>query len=103
VADALGIVREPTQRLRHIAHLAVRTRNFAFKLHKLAPPEEEFRVELQGSAGDLWAWGPEDAAERVAGTAEDFALLATQRRHRDDLSLAAVGAAANTWLDIVQA
>ena len=103
VADALGVVREPTDRLRHIAHLAVRTRNFAFRLHRLAPPEEEFRVELAGPAGDIWAWGPEDAAERVTGTAEDFALLATRRRHRDDLALAATGPAAEKWLDIVQA
>ncbi len=103
VADALGVVREPSERLRHIAHLAVRTRNFAFKLHKLSLPEGDFRVELQGPAGEIWVWGPDDAAERVAGTAEDFALLATQRRHRDELSLTVVGKNADKWLDIVQA
>ncbi|MBP2413640.1 uncharacterized protein (TIGR03084 family) [Arthrobacter stackebrandtii] len=103
VADALGVVREPTERLRHIAHLAVRTRNFAFKTNQLDVPVEEFRVELEGPGGEIWTWGPEDAAEKVSGTAEEFCLLATRRRHRDDLSLTAVGANAETWLDIVQA
>ncbi|WP_186760444.1 TIGR03084 family metal-binding protein [Arthrobacter alpinus] len=103
IADALGATREPTNRLRHIAHLAVRTRNFAFKANKLTPPEEEFRVELSGAAGENWAWGPEDAAEKVSGSAEDFCLLATRRRHRDDLALSASGPNADKWLDIVQA
>lgn len=102
VADALDIVRQPSERIRHIAHLAVRTRDFAFKLHKLSPPEAEFRIELTSPAGEVWAWGPQDAAERVTGPAEDFCLLATQRRHRDDLALKTVGPNADTWLDIVQ-
>jgi uncharacterized protein (TIGR03084 family) len=33
VADALGVAPEPTDRLRSIAHIGVRTRNFAFNLH----------------------------------------------------------------------
>ena len=30
VAEALGVEPEPTDRIRHVAHLGVRTRNFAF-------------------------------------------------------------------------
>ena len=103
IVDALGAAREPTDRLRHIAHLAVRTRNFAFKANRLPVPEAEFRVDLTGPSGDIWAWGPEGAADRVTGTGEDFCLLATRRRHRDDLSLTAQGPGAEQWLDIVQA
>ena len=103
IVDALGATREPTDRLRHIAHLAVRTRNFAFKANRLPVPESEFRVELTGPSGDTWVWGPEDAADRVTGTGGDFCLLATRRRHRDDLSLTAQGTGADQWLDIVQA
>ena len=36
-----------------------------------------------------WTWGPEDAAQRVTGSAYDFCLLVTQRGHRDDLDLVA--------------
>ena len=35
VYDALGIEPEPTDRIRHVAHLGVRTRNFAFSVHEL--------------------------------------------------------------------
>ena len=47
VADALGVEPEPTDRIRHVAHLGVRTRDFAFCVHGLEPPAEEFRVELR--------------------------------------------------------
>lgn len=103
VADALGVGRTSTNRLRHVAHIGVRARDFAFRTHRLDPPGEAFRVELTGPEGDVWAWGPEDAAERVTGPALDFCLLATQRRHRADLALVAVGENAHHWLDIAQA
>ncbi len=46
VADALGITREPNDRLRHVAHLGVRTRDFAFASRELPVPAEPFRIEL---------------------------------------------------------
>ncbi|MGI5470363.1 TIGR03084 family metal-binding protein [Streptomyces sp. CA-132043] len=103
VADALGVVREPTARLRHVAHIGVRARNFAYFAHGLTPPEEEFRVELRAPDGGLWTWGPEDAAQRVTGDALGFCLLVTQRAHRDDVAVTAEGAEADRWLGIAQA
>jgi uncharacterized protein (TIGR03084 family) len=103
VADAVGVRRVPTARLRHVAHLGVRTRNFAYGVRKLAPPVEEFRVGLTAPDGAVWTWGPEDAAQRVTGSALDFCLLVTQRIHRDDTDLVAVGADAARWLEIAQA
>ncbi|MGW6281982.1 TIGR03084 family metal-binding protein [Kribbella sp. NPDC055071] len=103
VADALGVRRTPSNRLRHVAHLAVRTRDFAYLLNDRTPPAEEFRVELTGPDGDPWSWGPEDAAQRVSAPAVDFCLLATQRRHRDDLAVVVEGAQADEWLGIIQA
>ncbi|WP_055526858.1 TIGR03084 family metal-binding protein [Streptomyces graminilatus] len=107
VADALGVPRiAPTARLRHIARLGVRTRDYAFGMHGMAPPFEEFRVELVGPDGELWAFGPKDtkfAAGRVTGPALDFCLLVTQRAHRSDLALHAEGTDADQWLDIAQA
>ena len=44
-----------------------------------------------GPTGDVWAWGPEHATQRVSGPALDFCLLVTQRRHRDDLAVTADG------------
>ncbi|MBF6213626.1 TIGR03084 family protein [Nocardia puris] len=103
VADALGMRREPTHRLRNVAHIGVRTRNFAYSVRGKTPPAEEFRVELTAPDGSVWTWGPEDAAQRVSGPALDFCLLVTQRRHPDDLALDVVGADAAEWLSIAQA
>ncbi|MCM6777027.1 TIGR03084 family metal-binding protein [Nocardia sp. CDC159] len=103
VADALGANRTPTVRLRNIAHLGVRTRNFAYQVHGRTPPAEEFRVELRGPGGELWTWGPEEAAQRVEGPALDFCLLVTQRRHPGDLAVTAHGPDAVEWLGIAQA
>jgi uncharacterized protein (TIGR03084 family) len=103
VYDALGLDVAPTDRVRHVAHLGVRTRGFAFSVHELDPPAEEFRVELVAPSGETWAWGPEDAAQSVRGSAYDFCLLVTQRRHRDDTDLVATGTDAERWLGIAQA
>ncbi|MFF4834802.1 TIGR03084 family metal-binding protein [Streptomyces sp. NPDC001315] len=103
VADTLGVVRPPTDRLRHVVWLGVRTRDFAFGVHGVTPPADAFRVELVSPAGDLWAYGPEDAPQRVTGPALDFCLLVTQRAHRCDLALHSEGPDADRWLDIAQA
>ncbi len=103
VADTLGVKRPPTGRLRSIAHIGVRTRDYAFVINNLAPPSEPFLVELRGSGGDTWSWGPPDAAQRVTGSAEDFCFLVTQRRALNTLDINAVGADALRWLEIAQA
>jgi uncharacterized protein (TIGR03084 family) len=103
VHEALAAEPEVTDRIRHVAHLGVRTRDYAFSMHGLPAPSEEFRVELTAPSGDLWAWGPEDASQTVTGAAYDFCLLVTRRIHRTDTSLVARGRDANTWLGIAQA
>ena len=103
VYDALGVEPEVSDRVRHVAHLGVRTRDFAFSVHGMDPPTEEFRVSLTAPSGDLWVWGPDNAGQTVTGPAYDFCLLVTQRVHRDDTDLEAVGEDANAWLDVAQA
>jgi uncharacterized protein (TIGR03084 family) len=102
VHDALGVAPEVSDRVRHIAHLGVRTRDFAFAVNGLEAPSEEFRVSLTAPSGAVWVWGPEDAAQTVTGPAYDFCLLVTQRVHRADTALVAVGPDADTWLDVAQ-
>jgi uncharacterized protein (TIGR03084 family) len=103
VYDAAGERPAPTDRIRHVAHLGVRTRDYAYSVHQEEPPAEEFRVELVAPSGALWAWGPEEAEQRVVGPAYDFCLLVTQRVNRDDTGLVAEGGDADHWLDIAQA
>src|SRR5436190_3106922 len=103
VADALGVKRAATARLRSIAHIGVRTRDFAFSINGLAVPAEPFRIELNAPDGATWSWGPNDATQRVTGSAEDFCMLVTQRRPKADLDVRAVGDDAEKWLGIAQA
>jgi len=103
IADALGQVREPTGRLRHIAHIGVRALPYSFAANGLEIPAKPVRVELTGPGGELWTWGPQDAADTVTGPALDFCLLVTQRRHRDDTAVLARGDVAEHWLTIAQA
>ena len=106
IADALGVSREPTGRLRHVAHIGVGARGYSFAVHGKPAPSAPVRVELippAAAAGVTWTWGQEDAEDRVTGQALDFCLLVTQRRHRGDVDLKIEGPAAEEWMAIAQA
>ena len=104
VHDALGVEPEPTDRIRHVAHLGVRTRDYAFAVHGLDAAGRGVPGRADRAVAEtLWTWGPEDAAQPVTGSAYDFCLLVTQRVHRDDTDLVAVGEDAEQWLEIAQA
>ncbi|MES9509233.1 TIGR03084 family metal-binding protein [Streptomyces sp. NPDC000609] len=103
IADALGATRTPTARLRHVARIGVRARDYAYLVRGIKVPEGEFRVELHSPGGELIAFGPPGAPQRVTGPLVDFCLLVTQRAHRDDLAVRAVGPDADQWLGIAQA
>ncbi|MFB7518074.1 TIGR03084 family metal-binding protein [Streptomyces sp. NPDC056144] len=103
VADALGVTRVPTARLRHVAWIGARARDYAYLVRGLPAPAAPFRIELDGIDGKLWAYGPEDAPQKVTGPALDFCLLVAQRVHRADTALVAHGPDAEHWLTIAQA
>ena len=103
VADALGRKRTPTDRLRHICHLGVRTRGFSYAVRGQTMPDVDVHVSLTGPGGDVWTWGDASAADRVEGDALDFCLVVTQRRHVADTGLKVTGDAAQEWMSIAQA
>jgi uncharacterized protein (TIGR03084 family) len=103
IADTLGIQRPPTGRLRHIAHLGVASLPYSYAVNGLPRPDAPIRVELAAPGGGQWAWGPAGAADRVSGTALDFCLVVTQRRHRTDTGLVISGPTAGQWIAIAQA
>jgi uncharacterized protein (TIGR03084 family) len=103
VADALGVRREWTDRIKHVVGFAVHVWDFGYQARGLDVPDVRFGFELTAPSGAVWRFGPEDAEQRVTGSAVDFCLLATRRRHRDDLDLVAVGPDADEWLNIAQA
>jgi uncharacterized protein (TIGR03084 family) len=102
IADAWQVRRTPTDRLRHICHLGVRTRDFSYAIRGEVPPERPVAVVLRAPSGAEWAFGPADSADRVEGPALDFCLVVTQRRHLGDVDLRVTGAAED-WLVKAQA
>ena len=103
VADALDVSRPASDRLRHVAHLGVIARGWSYTTRGLTPPTGEVRVELSGPHGEQWTWGDADVADRVRGTALDFCLVVTRRRHAADTPLQTEGPLAAEWMAIAQA
>jgi uncharacterized protein (TIGR03084 family) len=95
--------RPPTDRLRHIAQLGVITRGWSYANRGMEVPTGDVRVELTAPSGATWTWGPEDAADRIVGPAEDFCLVVTQRRHPHDTRLEVTGEVARDWMVHAQA
>lgn len=103
ICDAIDAHHAPTSRLRHIAQLGVITRGWSYIVRGEQAPGDEVRVELVAPGGDVWTWGDEAAPNSIRGTAEDFCLVVTQRRHIDDTDLTTVGESAEEWMHKAQA
>jgi uncharacterized protein (TIGR03084 family) len=107
IAESLGVTRQPTHRLRHVAELGIRAFAFCFAQRGLTVPQEPVYVELAGPGASkeqaAWTWGPADAVNRVTGDALDFCLVVTQRRNVADTGLTVTGDVAAAWIAIAQA
>ncbi len=102
IVDTLGAERSPTDRLRHIAQLGFITRGWSYINRGLEAPADPLHLELSAPSGDTWTFGPSDALESARGSALDFCLVVTQRRHIDDTDLEATPGARH-WLHLAQA
>ncbi len=102
IADALKIKRTSTDRLKHIAHLGVKTFGWSYKNRGLEKPSEKVCVELKSPSGETWRWNPEQTENSITGSAEDFCLVVSQRRHIDDTCLMASGPIAHEWMTLAQ-
>ncbi|MET7468247.1 TIGR03084 family metal-binding protein [Micromonospora sp. NPDC005686] len=103
IADALGVQRRHTDRVKRIVEFVVHTWEFGYQANDLTPPAEQFRFQVTAPSGEQWTFGPADAAQSVTGSAVDLCLLATRRRHHSDLGLVATGTDARTWIGLAQA
>lgn len=104
VVDAVGARREPTDRLRHVARIGVLALPNSFVARGLEVPTTPVRVSLTAPDGaSTWDWGPAEATDVVSGTALDFCLVVTQRRHLADTALIVSGRTARAWMDVAQA
>jgi len=103
IADALGYKRKPTERLKHIAQLGVKTFGWSYVNRQLEKPSQKVFVELKSPSNETWLWNEDQRENSVVGSAEDFCLVVTQRRHIDDTDLKTKGDIAREWMLIAQA
>ncbi|MGO8863169.1 MAG: TIGR03084 family metal-binding protein [Acidimicrobiales bacterium] len=108
VADALGVVREPTDRLRHVAHLGVKARPYSYLVRGRDAPPGRIDVILVAPSGEEWIWQVGELTDggdvaSVAGPAEEFCLVVTQRRNVADTALNVEGDTAAEWMSVAQA
>ena len=102
IADALGVRREPTARLFHVAELGIKTFRFSYQNRGLDVPDGRVRVALRGPSGTVSVWNDE-YDDSVTGPLEDFCLVVTQRRNIADTHLVIEGPLAAEWMSIAQA
>ena len=100
VTAPLGIAWEDSDRLRHVAWLAHRTIPYAFAVAE--EPAPVVRCELAGPSGAIWAFGPEDAPNRVSGTVGDFCRVGARRVAPSETGLVADGPAAARVLELLR-
>ena len=103
IVDALGIQRVPTDRLKHIAHLGNTTRGWSYANRQMAVPDQSVYVQLTSPSNIVWEWGNPQEDNIIQGSAEEFCLVVTKRRHVDDTHLIVKGSVAREWMIIAQA
>lgn len=102
VWDIVRRRRPQTMRLKHIAHLGVTTLHWTFVNRQMEVPQNVPYVELSAPGGSIWTWNNSSTSNFVRGSAEDFCLLVTQRRHLDDTELQFSGEVVKQWLSMAQ-
>jgi uncharacterized protein (TIGR03084 family) len=102
IYDLARVVRKPTDRLKHIATIGVKTFGWTFVNRGLTPPSAPPYVRLVAPSGAVWEWNDPAAPSRVAGDALDFCQVVTQTRNVADTKLEVVGDAATRWMAIAQ-
>ena len=103
VADALGVARPASDRLSHIVRLGINTRGWTYLNRGLEVPEGDVAVSLEAPSGAMWSFGDPESPDQVTGSAEDFCLVVTQRRHVDATGLEVRGGVARDWMEKAQA
>jgi uncharacterized protein (TIGR03084 family) len=102
IYDLVGASRTPTDRLRSIATLGVKTFGWTFVNRKLEIPGAPPYVRLVAPSGEIWEWNEPNENECVRGDALDFCHVVTQGRNRADTRLEVTGEVATAWMSIAQ-
>jgi uncharacterized protein (TIGR03084 family) len=102
IYDLMGATRKPTDRLRNIAEIGVRTYGWTFVNRQLPVPGPAPYVRLTGPSGAVWEWNDRTLDNAVEGEALAFCQVVTQTRNVADTALTVTGEPARNWMNIAQ-
>jgi uncharacterized protein (TIGR03084 family) len=102
IYDLMGAERQPTDRLRNIAEIGVRTYGWTFANRGTPVPGPAPHVRLTAPSGATWQWNDPSDHNSVAGDALDFCQVVTQVRNVADTGLKVIGEPANRWMSLAQ-
>lgn len=102
IVDVLGQERAPTDRLKNVAVIGVRTYGWTFANRKQEPPGAPPHVRLTAPSGQTWEWNQPSDDNAVSGSALEFCQVVTQVRNVADTRLVIRGEPARRWMAIAQ-
>jgi uncharacterized protein (TIGR03084 family) len=101
ITGPLGIDYPDTERLRHIAWLAVRTLPYA--LARSGATAGPVRVSLTApDEVEVWSFGPDDAESLISGPAGAFCRVAAQRLAPSESALTTTGPSGEAALTVIR-
>lgn len=102
IYDLKRVDRAPTDRIRHICVIGVRTFGWTFANRGLEAPGPPPHVRLTAPSGAIWEWNETSESGRVEGAALEFAQVVAQTRNVADTQLRVSGDVARRWMAIAQ-
>ena len=102
IYDLKGVDREPTDRIKNIVAIGIRTFGWTFVNRQLEVPGPPPHVRLVAPSGEIWEYNEPSDEERIEGAALDFCLTVTQVRNVADTQLRVTGPVATRWMAIAQ-
>jgi uncharacterized protein (TIGR03084 family) len=102
IYDLLGRRRTPTDRLRNIAEIGVRTYGWTFANRGRAVPGHAPHIRLIAPSGAVWQWNDPTPDNAVEGDALPFCQVVTQTRNIADTDLRVIGEPARVWMSLAQ-
>jgi uncharacterized protein (TIGR03084 family) len=102
IYDLLNVERTPTDRIKNIVAIGIRTFGWTFANRKLQVPGPPPYVRLTAPSGEIWEYNDENDTERIEGAALDFCQTVTQTRNVADTDLSVRGEVATRWMEIAQ-
>ena len=102
IYDLMRVERVPTDRIRHICVIGVKTFAWTFVNRRLEIPGPPPYVRLTAPSGAIWTWNEKSPSGRIEGDALDFCQVVTQVRSVADTALEVEGEVATHWMSIAQ-